>query len=224
VGALLFSLCFTSAVLPWKMRNDSLFGRSFITERGGTVLDLRSRYSGMTNDEIKASFFYWSRTRTIRGLLDDFMEPEQYEHLVREKGYYTQSLHRYAELERAHPRAVADRMLFNEAANRLLANPWGYLKTLPSLTYRGMVDGNISIFNLLVHALFWTAAFSALLRRKWEHFAIFLPTAMLISFNSLITHNISRYNATGTVILVIGLIAGMQVCVRRIRNYRASKS
>lgn len=218
LGALIFSLCFSATILPWKMRNDAQFGRSFITERGGTVLDLRSRYASMTNAENLASFFYWSRTGTIRSLLDGFMQPEEYANLVREQGYYNQALQRYNELEKQHPRAVADKMQFNEAARRLLANPWGYVKTLPALTYRGMVDGNISVFNLLIHALFWTAALAAVRTKRWNEVGIFLPTAMLIAFNSLVTHNISRYNATGTVLLMVGLVAGVKLLADRFRT------
>ncbi|MGE4505104.1 MAG: ArnT family glycosyltransferase, partial [Desulfovibrionaceae bacterium] len=121
-GALLFAVCFSAVVLPWKQRNAELFGRSFITERGGTVLDMRSRYTGMTNDEIAASFFYWSRTDSIRMLLDGFMEPERYRNLVREVGYYAQALHRYDELEKTHTRAEADKLQFQEAARRILGN------------------------------------------------------------------------------------------------------
>lgn len=210
-GTLLFVLCFAAVVLPWKHRNAELFDRSFITERGGTVLDLRSRYAGMSDDEILASFLYWSRTGTIRDVLDGFMEPGRYANLVREQGYYAQALQRYDELASEYPRAVADKLQFDEAARRILDNPWGYVKTLPAITYRGLVDGNLSVFNIAVHALFWVGLIHVLRRRRWEQAAIYLPMVMLVGFNSLVTHNISRYNATGTVVLVAGAVAGARV-------------
>ncbi|MBU1610485.1 MAG: hypothetical protein KKC99_01445, partial [Proteobacteria bacterium] len=213
MGALLFVLCFTAVVLPWKLRNETQFGRAFISERAGVALDLRSRYVTMTNKENLASFLYWSRTGDVSNLLNRFLQPADYANLIRETGYYRAVLDRAAELEQDNPRAVADKLQFTEAAQRILSHPWGYVKTLPALTYRGMVDGNISAFNILVHALFWVAALAALRGRRWEEAAIFLPTAMLVAFNSLITHNISRYNATGTVLLVVGLVAGVRVLV-----------
>jgi hypothetical protein len=74
-----------------------------------------------------------------------------------------------------------------------------------------------------VHALFWVAVASSLRRRRWEDLAIYLPFAMLVAFNSLVTHNISRYNATGTVLLVVGAIAGIKVSWDCWRARRAAK-
>lgn len=215
MGALLFTLCFSVVIVPWKQRNEAQFGRAFITERAGIALDLRSRYVTMSNQENLASFLYWTRTSTLRDLLPSLMDPTSYANLDRSIGYYRAALHRSGELEAEHPRAVADKMQFNEAAERILTNPWGYVKTLPAITYRGLIDGNLSVFNLAVHALFWIAALSALRRKRWDHLAIFLPMSMLVAFNSLVTHNISRYNGTGTVLLVVGLVAGVHVLVER---------
>ncbi len=221
IGALIFTLCFTAVVAPWKQRNEAQFGRAFITERAGIALDLRSRYVAMTNNENLASFLYWTRTHRLRDLLPKLMDPADYANLIRETGYYQAALMRSGELEAEYPRAVADKMQFTEAAERILSNPWGYIKTLPALTYRGLVDGNLSIFNIIIHALFWVAAISALKRKRWDHLAIFLPMSMLVAFNSLVTHNISRYNATGTVILVVGLVAGVNVLVEQRKRKQA---
>ncbi|MGE4552248.1 MAG: hypothetical protein AB7D57_04000 [Desulfovibrionaceae bacterium] len=215
VSALVVGLLMAAVVTPWKLRNQERFGRAFITERGGIALDLRSRYVMMTPEEIAASFFYWSRASVLRQVLTALLDPEQYHNLVREEGYYRAALRRSGELEAAYPRAVADRIQFNEAARRILTHPWNYLRTLPSLTYRGMVDGHWSLCNIPLYCLCLYALWRALRRRDWAGAALLAPFLGLFLFDSLVTHNIGRYNAVGTPLLLAGAMAGGREWWRR---------
>jgi len=205
-GGLLMCLVMAAVVMPWKMRNQDLFGRGFITQRAGIAMDLRSRHVMMSNDEILASFLYWTRMSELRDdLLPRLMEPERYANLIREQGYYSHALHRRGELEKQYPAPVADQVQFRESAQRILSHPWNYLKTLPALTYRGMIDGNLSVLNLPIWFAAFAVVFRLLRRRDWETLALYAPLMALWGFNSLVTHNITRYNATGSVLLMIAL-------------------
>ncbi|MEF2145615.1 MAG: glycosyltransferase family 39 protein [Desulfovibrionaceae bacterium] len=205
-GALLMCLLMFLLVLPWKERNQEQFGRGFITERAGIALDLRSRYSLMTGKEILASFLYWTRMSELRDdLLPRLMDRADYRNLIREEGYYFQALQRSGELEAQYPRAEADLIQFREAAHRLLSHPLHYLRSLPSLTYRGMIDGHLSVFNLLIWAACFAVVWKLLRRGEWEQLAAYAPLMALWGFNSLVTHGLSRYNGTGSVLLVVAL-------------------
>lgn len=209
-GAVLMILVMVAAATPWKMRNEKQFGRAFITERAGIALDLRSRYVMMSNDETLASFLYWTRQKELRDkLLPSLMERGRYKNLVREEGYYAAALKRTAELESLHPRAEADRIQFKEAAERILSHPLNYLKTLPAITYRGMIDGNLSVLNLIIWFVCFKVVFGLMRRGDWETLAIYAPLMALWGFDSLVTHNITRYNSTGAVPLMIALAHGL---------------
>ncbi|MGE4293574.1 MAG: glycosyltransferase family 39 protein [Desulfovibrio sp.] len=213
VGALLMCLTMAIVVTPWKMRNQELFGRNFITERAGIALDLRSQYVMMSNDEILASFLYWTRMRELRDeLLPRLMDPARYRNLVREVGYYNTALRRSGELEKLYPRSVADEIQFREAAERILSHPWNYLKTLPALTYRGMIDGNLSVLNLLIWFACFRVVFGLMRRGDWETLAVYAPLMAMWGFDSLVTHNITRYNSTGSVLLMVALAHCLWLC------------
>lgn len=209
-GALLMCLVMVLLVTPWKMRNQELFGRSFITERAGIAMDLRSRYVMMSNDENLASFLYWTRMSELRDdLLPKLMEPARYRNLVREEGYYNTALLHRGELDKLYPRAEADEIQFKEAATRIISHPWNYIKTLPAITYRGMIDGNLSVLNLLIWFVCFKVVFGLLRRGEWETLSVYAPLMAMWGFNSLVTHNITRYNSTGSVLLMVALAHGL---------------
>ena len=225
IGALIVLFCSAALVTPWKLRNQQLFGRAFITERAGIALDLRSRYATMTNKEILASFVYWSRSAGKDALLETLFQPEDYTGLVRETGYYRAALDRSGQLEAQHPRAEADRIQFNEAKQRLLANIWGYVRTLPSMTYRGMVDGHLSLLNLAFYLLFAVGLLALVRRGDWIGLGALWPFLGLWAFNSLITHNLDRFNGAGTSLLLVGAVVGWQAwALRKRKSQRSSNS
>jgi hypothetical protein len=210
VGALAMCVVMAAVVTPWKMRNQERFGRSFITERAGIALDLRSRYVMMSDTENLASFLYWTRMSELRDeLLPSLIPPAEYRNLVREEGYYAAALRRSGELEAEYPRAQADQIQFREAAERILAHPWNYLKTLPAITYRGMIDGNLSVLNLLIWFVCFRVVFGLLRRGQWETLAVYAPLMAMWGFDSLVTHNITRYNSVGSVLLMVALAHGL---------------
>lgn len=219
-GGLVLALCAAMVVVPWRLRNEHHFGRAMITERSGVVLDLRSRYATMNGTETLAAFVYWSGVAFKQDLLEAWFEPGDWTVLNREKGFYRATLRHSGELEAVHPRTQADRIQFAEARDRLLANPWGYLRTLPVLTWRGMIDGHISVFNLAFYALFAVGAAALVRRRDWEGLGALMPFVGLFLFNSLATHNLPRFNGTGTTLLLVGAVVGAQAWIRSRRERR----
>ncbi len=218
-GGLVLALCAAALITPWKMRNQQLFGRALLTEGGGVALDFRSRYATMSAKETLASFLYWSHASFAEDLLDAWFEPEDWAGLDREEGYYRQAMQRHHDLTVEHGALEADRLQFKEAADRILSHPGRYLMTLPALTYRGMVDGNISLFNLAFYVLFFVGLAALVRRRDWEGVGALWPFLGLFLFNSLVTHNLDRFNGTGTALLLVGAMLGVQAW----RNQRASR-
>jgi predicted membrane protein len=187
VGALAMCVVMAAVVTPWKMRNQERFGRSFITERAGIALDLRSRYVMMSDTENLASFLYWTRMSELRDeLLPSLIPPAEYRNLVREEGYYAAALRRSGELEAEYPRAQADQIQFREAAERILA-----------------------VLNLLIWFVCFRVVFGLLRRGQWETLAVYAPLMAMWGFDSLVTHNITRYNSVGSVLLMVALAHGL---------------
>ena len=220
-GALVIALCAALFVVPWKMRNLHRFGRAMLSERSGVVLDLRSRYAVMSPRQSLAAFVYWSGVAGRDELLESLFEPGDYQALEREKGIYRAVLDHSAELEATHPRIEADRIQFREAAGRILSHPWSYVRTLPVMAWRGMIDGHISVANLVFYLLFAVGAWSLARRKDWENLGALMPFVGQFLFNSLVTHNLPRLNGSGTVLLMVGSAVGACAWIAARRRRKA---
>ncbi len=220
IGGLIFVLGFYSLVGPWKLRNYRQFDRSFVAQHGGEILLYRSWLNMMSAREYFSSFLYWSRFKPLKDMLTENFPREYYDGLDPDSdtGISGEVKKRKREVfEQYENTALADKVLMDESMERILSHPIRHLLVTVPIAYRGMVDGNLGVLNIIVYVFYFMGLIHCLRTRNYPALALLLPGLALIGFNSLLTHGNSRYNSALITIVWIGAMMGVGNMIDRRR-------
>jgi hypothetical protein len=135
---------------------------------------------------------------------------------------WVQMRKRFADRGHPAPAQAADEAAKGRAADLILGNPLGHLKTSLSFAWRGMwvfesksVNLIVELLNVFAWVSFLVLVIRSFFRRRDAIFvALLLPAGMLL-FHALLTHNITRYNAPLLPFLVIAMLLAFQLAVTR---------
>jgi hypothetical protein len=210
-GILLFALTSFASAWLWKQRNLKLFGRDYLSARGGVVLDIRANYDLMSHQQYWASFPLWSGSDKLADWAESRFGAAVYEPLGRElpTGMYQ----RAKSMENAYPRLHRRiQAILPTEEQRMAAEAWGdevqkrnamrKIKTHPfrhiAVTVPMFIKGAGELFKpfwgplsfLLLLAVFC----AALIRRHAILAAALLPGVFSLALYTFLTHNIARYN------------------------------
>lgn len=212
IGGLAFVLGFYSLVGPWKIRNQRQFDRSFVAQHGGEILLYRSWLNMMSAKEYFSSFLYWSRFKPLKELVTENLPREYYDGLDPDSdtGISGEVKKRKMEVFAQHEnKALADKVLMRESVKRIFSHPVRHLLVTIPIAYRGMVDGNLGVLNIIVYVFYFIGLIHCLRTRNYPALSILLPGLALIGFNSLLTHGNSRYNSALITIVWMGAMIGV---------------
>lgn len=221
VGAALFAGLFHALVGAWMLRNHENFGRWFVAERGGAVLNIRAEYDEMTGVEYAASFLYFSSQPALRRALERGFPEAAYRRLDRSnpESFYRRGRARRDVLQAVHGDSVrADALLADEAIRRIAARPVDHLLVTLPLGFRG-----ICVNRHLALNLFWSLSGLAALgfavrRRDAGLLALLAPALYSLGFNALFTHNIPRYTAPSLPLVWAGVVVFYARLLRRTKS------
>jgi len=207
IGTTLFLLCYFSVVGAWIGRNYYHFGRPYITERGGGVLNIRAEYNMMNASEYFASFLYWYPSSfTQKRLLPYFFGHSVTARLNRgnENGFYQIGRSGRTRLNIKYQNApLADKILIQDAIDRIKSHPIKHILVSIPMAFRGTCVQAIYPFMFLI---FLTLFFLGLKNANIKLVGVFLPSIYSYVFYSLFSHNIPRYNIPIIPIVWIGVV------------------
>lgn len=226
-----FALGFLMLTLSWMSRNYYHFDRFFLTQRGGVILRVRAEYDKMTPTEFAASFLYWTPNDMAKKLLHKLFTKEDYHNLDRDNiyGYRHKVRSRRNFLRNTYNDHVfADKILLQEARDRILQNPFKHLLTTIPFAYRGifvtqrlyiygdfyLIKGTYLCFILFLSLIIMTIC--SLKEKNIPLFIFFLPALFSFSFYSLFSHNIPRYN---TILMPVLWVATMLFVYQYLLKY-----
>ena len=242
----MFTIGFLMLTLSWMGRNYYHFDRFFLTQRGGVILSGRAEYNNMTAKEYCAAFLYWTPNDRAKRLLRKLFNKEDYQNLDRENiyGYRHRVIRKRGFLRETYSdHIIADKILLQEAREKILQNPFKHFLTTIPFAYRGIfVTQRLYLFDdfylikgtylcvILFFCLFMFTIVS-LMEKKTELFLFFLPAIFSYSFYSFFTQNISRYNTPlipvlwmATILFIYRYIVKYAIVVAaKVRNYLAKK-
>jgi len=228
-------------VAPWCARNYVHLGSWSVTQRGGVVLLVRAEKNLMNREEFLGSFWLWAPPGFIKAALaqrfgyglDDLAPGGRLERLNRalDTSFYQIARARRAQLWRKlgdgrtpwwqGPSQAADVILKREAMEKIKADPGRHLLATIPFAWRGhsvesgFEFGSASIKWPPLNLVYWTALAVALVaslrRRDWAMLYLFAPTVFLFGIQSLLTHNLPRYNQP----LVPMLAVALAICATR---------
>lgn len=224
VGALFLIIGFQCVIQPWKIRNEELLGRNYLSGRGGEILLLRSYYDQMDATTYACSFLYWTYGLP-KSLLKKMVNKEHYKFLIREHGGSAIDFTRKEKSILAGKYGEVgtpsfDKALMDIAIKRILETPLRHLLVSIPIGYRCLQDPTLSVFNLLIYFFFAYAFFTSLKKKEYTISCILIPPIALISFNALVTHGLPRYSWQLVPVVWIGALWG----IHRWRENRSSQS
>lgn len=213
-GALLLLIAFQCVIQPWKIRNEEVLGRNYISGRGGAILLLRSYYDQMSLETYLGSFLYWTYGLP-KYLLKKYADPQCYSYLVHEHAGSAIDLTRMEKIELLEKygddRPDFDKLLMKISINRIFEHPIKHILVSIPIGYRSLQDPTFSVFNLVVFFFFFYAFGKALFRKKYEICCLLVPAIALVCFNALVTHGLPRYTWQVIPIVWIGAFAGFSM-------------
>lgn len=226
LGLCIFSLIPLFAVQAWKARNYEHFGRWYLTDRGGVILDIRAGLNMVSSREYRASFLYYSRFDYLERLLKKHFKPEEYRRLNRDENnpvsiYQNAKRRREQLLEQYGSMGEADKIQLSEALKKIRAHPVKHLLMCLPLAMRGF--GGVVPFAMGLGALGLLAA-HALFRRRWDVGAVLLPSLFSYGFCTALTHNVARYNIPIVPMVYVSLVLIGYFGYERVMLARREKS
>lgn len=210
-GVALLTIAWLAVFYPWELRNEQLFGHKIIGAGGGVVLEIRSQYNMIPLSTYASSFAYWSRSPLLKKGLLTFVDQKNYVQLIRyeEEGAYYKAKVKFSELAAEFGVAEADRLLKEEAIQRIKEHPVRHLLLCIPITFRLMMNPMFSILWIGVYALFGFAVYFALRKRAWSLLAVLAFPSALFCFNTLVSHGLTRYNGQAAPLLIFGAVVGV---------------
>lgn len=219
----IFFAAFLLVVGSWMFRNKTHFGRMFLSERGGVILNIRAEKDSMRFDEFLASFVYWSNCECIRGKDDTFEGQASYQRLIRgnNDSFYRVGKARRSELNRQYSPAESDRLLEQEAKAKILAHPFRHLGVSLATLYR-----SIAVFpcglDLLIFSAFIFNALYSVIRGRWLLFLALCPAAFGVFFSAFVGYGLPRYNIMNIPLLLISAVLVLQMLGQKFSGHRPS--
>ncbi len=207
----------------WMARNYHHFGRCYITDRAGDVMAIRAEFNKMTADEYFGAFVWWTPDALFQKKAATVMQEERRWvklHGSNPEGYYAvaKALTNFLEPGETFANASQrDKTIQKRAVRELLRHPFKHLATTLPFAWRGMffehgylvsvpftimVRSTLVVSVLYFASLFFQAVYS-FRRQQWDVFAVTLLCTYLFGLNSLVSHNIPRYNQPALPILAV---------------------
>jgi hypothetical protein len=207
----------------WMTRNFRQFGRFYITDRAGDVMAIRAEFNKMTADEYWGAFLWWTPDPLCQKKATKVMQEERRWIKLpggNPEGYYAvaKALTNFLEPgEKFENPSQRDKAIQKRAMGELMRHPFRHLATTLPFAWRGMffehgymvstpftimIRSTVLISLLYFGCLFFWTIYSYR-RQQWEVFGIVLLCMYLFGLNSLISHNIPRYNQPILPLLVV---------------------
>lgn len=210
IALLAISLPYTVIVGSWMTRNYIHFDVAYITGRAGSVMAIRNEYDKMNATEYFGAFYYWTPDRFV---MRKMFEKHGNSALASDgalgmlnrdnrKGYY-KTAKSIGEGSAKNAQRQKNKYLMN-----FIKHPFKHLAVTLPIGWRGIFHSNGFVINApfylyfqctLLVSLTYAVSFVllillALRKKRWDIVAITLPVLYLYAINSLLTHNIPRYN------------------------------
>ena len=212
VGIVLFAVLALGPPLAWKARNNHHFGRWYLTDRGGMVLDIRANFLDVNTTEYFTALLYWFTHADGDTSMKFLGVPkENYVRISRSEGgplcFYEQAKAERARLQKKYGNTYeADQAQKKAALDKIKSRPLKHLALCLPFAERGM---NVHRLWLVPFFLFFTF-FYMLVRcwraRDWPLAFFLLPSFISFGLLTLMTHNLNRYNQILLPILYIAML------------------
>lgn len=235
-GTLIFIFLNSLIFGGWSFRNYKQFGNFFITNRGGLVLLIRAEKDTMSFKEYLSSFIYWAPgDRAKEFILNKFFNKNDYVRWDRDnpESFYMVATRDLAGIKHVSEFQIVDpvsrtlqkdKELRKLATDMILKHPFRHIFATIPFAWRGIFaeDGytvitpffkialNSGYSCLILNLFFFFSLFYlsilSIKKKKWDIFAVFLPSLYIYAINSFLSHNRTRYTMPIIPILTIAAL------------------